>query len=125
MRINHGKNNENIETCIEYKTDSKVTRNKETEYVGKTNSCEKPPPEKSTNFHKIQRNFHDTKNHNNEENWLIINDTNTENNNNEDNPLRLNGSNVENRNNESSLKSNQGKLAFILGDSKMKDMVFS
>ena len=34
----------------------------------KTNSCEKPPPEKSTNFHKIQRNFHDTKNHNNEEN---------------------------------------------------------
>ena len=76
-------------------------------------------------FTKFREIFTILKNDNNEENWLIINDTNTENNNNEDNPLRLNGSNVENRNNESSLKSNQGKLAFILGDSKMKDMVFS
>ena len=42
------KNNDNIETFIEYKIDSKVARNEETESVGETNSRGKPPPEKST-----------------------------------------------------------------------------
>ena len=45
MRINYRKYNDNIETCIEYKIDSKVARNEETESLGKT-SREKPPPEK-------------------------------------------------------------------------------
>ena len=66
MRINYIKYNDNIETCIEYKIDSKVARNEETESVGKANSREKPPPEKSTKFHEIQRNFSDTENDNNE-----------------------------------------------------------
>ena len=84
------KNDDNFETCIEYKIDSKVVRNEETESVGKKihvrnlhqrnqqtftkftwetstreinklsrNSREKPPPEKSTNFHEIHvRNLH-------------------------------------------------------------------
>ena len=116
------KNNDNIETCIEYKIDSKFTRNEETESVGKTNSRERPPPEKSTNFHEIQRKFHDSENDYNEENQLIAEDTNIENNNNEDNRLRINGSNTENGNNESILKSNQGKSAFTLGDSMVKDV---
>ena len=60
------KNNGNIETFIEYKIDSKVARNEETESVGKNNSYEKPPPEKSTTFRKIQRNFYDCENDNNE-----------------------------------------------------------
>ena len=60
------------------------------------NSREKPPPEKSTNFHEIQRNFHDSENDNNEENELIVKDTNIENNNDEDNRLRINGGNIEN-----------------------------
>ena len=34
MRINYI-NNDNFETCIEYKIDSKVVRNEETESVGK------------------------------------------------------------------------------------------
>ena len=42
------KNNDHIETFIEYKIDSKVARNEETESVGETNSRGKPPPEKST-----------------------------------------------------------------------------
>ena len=62
------KNNDNIETFIEYKIDGKIARNKETESIGKINSREKPPPEKSTSFHKIQRNFHDSEKDNNEEN---------------------------------------------------------
>ena len=66
MRINYRKYNDNIETCIEYKIDSKVARNEETESVGKTNSREKPPPEKSAKFHEIQRNFCNTENDNNE-----------------------------------------------------------
>ena len=36
------KNNDHIETFIEYKIDSKVARNEETESVGKTNSRGKP-----------------------------------------------------------------------------------
>ena len=40
--------------------------------IEKANSREKPPPEKSTNFHKIQRNFHNSENNNNEENRLKI-----------------------------------------------------
>ena len=116
------KNNDNIETCTEYKIDSKIARNEETESVGKTNSREKPPPEKSANFHEIQRNFHDSENDNNEENQLIVKDTNITNNNNEDNCLRINGSNIENGINESTVKSKQNKLAFILGDSMAKDI---
>ena len=34
------KNNDSIETCIEFKNDSKVTRNNETESVEKTTSWE-------------------------------------------------------------------------------------
>ena len=116
------KNNDNIETCTEYKIDSKIARNEETESVGKTNSCEKPPPEKSANFLEIQRNFHDSENDNNEESQLIVKDTNNINNNNEDNCVRINGSNIENGINESIVKSNQNKLAFILGDSMLKDV---
>ena len=118
--MDYKKNNDNIETCIEYKNNSKVARNEETKSVGKTNSREKAPPEKSTNFHEIQRNFHDSENDNNEENQLIVKDTNIENNNNEDNCLLINGSNIENGNNKSTVKSNQGKLGFILGDSIAK-----
>ena len=58
----------------------------------------------------------------NEENQLIAKDTSTENKKNEDNRRRINGSNIENGNNESTVKSNQGKLAFILGDSMVKDV---
>ena len=95
------KNNDKIQTCIEYRIDSKVGRNEETESVGKTNSREKPPPEKSTNFSEIQRKFHDRENDYNEENQVITKDTNIENNN-EDNRLRMqyskwvNGSNIQN-----------------------------
>ena len=116
------KNNGNIETFIEYKIDSKVARNEETESVGKTNYREKPPPEKSTNFHEIQRNFHDSENDNKEDNQLIVTETNIANNNNKDNRLRNNGGNIEHGINESTVKSNQGKLAFILGDSMVKDI---
>ena len=42
--------------------------------------------------------------------------------NDEDNHLRINGSNIENGINESTVNSNQGKLAFILGDSMVKDV---
>ena len=100
------KNNDNIETCIEYKIDSKIARNEETESVGKRNSREKPPPGKSINFHEIQINFHDSENNYSEENKLIGKDTNIKSNNSEDNCLRINGSNIENGNNESTVKSN-------------------
>ena len=103
------KNNDNIETCTEYKIDSKITRNEETESVGKTISCEKPPPEKSADFLKIQRNSQDSENDNNEESQLIVKDTNNKNNNNEDNCVRINGSNIENGINEVNVKSNQNK----------------
>ena len=69
------KNNDNIETCIESEIDSKVTRNEGTESVGKTISCERPSPEKSTNFQEVRRNFHDSKNDNNEESLLLVKDT--------------------------------------------------
>ena len=49
-------NNDNIETCTEYKIDSKVARNEEAEFVGKTTLRRKLSPEKWTNFHEIQRN---------------------------------------------------------------------
>ena len=65
------KDHDNIETLIEYKIDSKVARNEQTESVEKTNSLEKSPPEKSTNFHEIQRNFQDSENDNNEESQLL------------------------------------------------------
>ena len=81
------KNNDNIETFIEYKIDSKVARNEETESVGEKNSREKPPPEKLTNYHKIQRNFHCSENYNNEENKLIVTETSIASINNEDNIL--------------------------------------
>ena len=42
--------------------------------------------------------------------------------NDEDNHLRINGSNIENGINETTVNSNQGKLAFILGDSMVKDV---
>ena len=99
-----------------------MARNEETESLGKTNSREKPPPEKSTKFPEIQRNFHDSENDNNKENQLIVRDTNIENNNNEDNRLRINGSNIRNGIHKSTVKSNQGKLAFNLGDSMVKDV---
>ena len=79
-------------------------------------------PKKSTNSHEIQRNFHNSENDNNEENRLIVEETNIENNSHEDNHLRINGSNIENGNNKSTVKSNQGKLAFILGDNMVKDV---
>ena len=107
-------NNDNIETCTEYKIDSKVARNEETESVGKTTLCQKRSAEKWTNFHDIHRNFHDSENGNNKDNRLLVKDINTENNNNEDNRRRINGSNIENGNNESTVKSNQGKLVFIV-----------
>ena len=102
-----------------------ISNNEETESVGKTNSREKPPPEKSANFHEIQRNFHDSENDNNEENQLIVKDTNITNNNNDNNCLRINGCNIENRINESTVKSNQNKLAFILSDSMVKILMLS
>ena len=42
--------------------------------------------------------------------------------NDEDNHLLINGCNIENGINESTVNSNQGKLAFILGDSMVKDV---
>ena len=90
------KNNDNIETCTEYKIDSKITRNEETESVEKTISREKPPTEKSADFLKIQRNSQDSENDNNEESQLIVKDTDNTNNNNEDNCVRINVSNIEN-----------------------------
>ena len=116
------KNNDNIETCTEYKIDSKITRNKETESVEKAISREKPPPEKSADFLKLQRNSRDSENDNNEESQLIVKDTNNTNNNNEDNCVRINGSNIENGIHEVNVKSNQNKSAFILGDSMVKDV---
>ena len=103
------KNNDNTETFIEYQIDSKVARNEET--VGKTNSHEKPPQERSTNCHEIQRNFHDSEN-DNEENQLIVTETNIANNNNENNRLHNNGSNIENGINESTVKSRQISIHF-------------
>ena len=113
-----------MKTCSESKADSKFLRNQETETVGKTTpSRQKPPPEKSTNFNEIQRNFHNSETDSNEENQLPVKDTNIENNNNnEDNCLRINDSDIENCNNESTVKFNQGKLAFILGDNVVKDV---
>ena len=73
-----------LKLAIEDKIDSKVVRNEETESAGKRNSREKPPPEKSTNFHEVQRYFHDNDNDNKEENRLIVKDTNIENNNDND-----------------------------------------
>ena len=116
------KNNGNIETCTEYKIDSKITRNEETESGEKTVSHEKPPPEKSVDFPKIQGNSQDSENDNNEESQLIVKDTNNTNNNNEDNCVPINGSNIENGINEVDVKSNQNKSAFILGDSMVKDV---
>ena len=107
---------DNTETCIKYKIDNKVARNEATESAGKSNSREKLPPQKSTIFHQIQRNFHGSENNNNEESKLIFKDTNVDNNNNEDNHLRINRSNIESGINESTVKSNQNKLVFILGD---------
>ena len=75
MRINYKKKkNDNIETCIVSKIDSKVARNKKTEFVKKIKitSSEKHPPEKSTNFHEIQRNMHDSENDNNDKNPLPV-----------------------------------------------------
>ena len=72
------------------------------------------------NFHEIQRNFHDRENDNNEENELTVTETSILNDNNEDNRLRNNGSNSGNGINESTTKSDQRKLAFILGDSMVK-----
>ena len=97
-----------MKTCIESIADSKFLRNQDTETVGKTTpSREKPPPEKSTNFHEIQRNFHDSETDNNEENQLHVKDTNIENNNNnEDNCLRINDSDIENCSNKSTVKFN-------------------
>ena len=124
MRINYTKkNNDNIDTCIESKINSKVASNEETESVGKTNPHEKPPTEKSTNIHEIQRNSHNGENNDNKENQLIVKDTNIENNDNEDNRLLIDYSNIENCINESTVKSNQGKLAFIFGDSMVKDVI--
>ena len=116
------KNNDNIESCTEYKIDSKITSNEETESVEKTISREKPPPEKSVDFLKLQRNSQDSENDNNEESQLIVKDTNNTNNNNEDNCVRVNGSIIENGINEVNVKSNQNKSAFILGDSMVKDV---
>ena len=122
MRIICGKNNGNIETCTEYKIYSKIARNEETESNGKTNSRKKPPPEKTGNFHEIQGNFCDSENNNNEESELIVKDTNNINSNNEGDSLSINGSNIENGINESTVKSNQNKSVFILGDGMVKDV---
>ena len=64
----------------------------------------------------------DGENQSNEENRLLVKDTSIENNKNEYNRLRINGSNIKNDNNESTVNSNQGKLAFILGESMVKDV---
>ena len=109
---------DDIVTCTESKIDSKVARNEETESV----SREKPPPEKLGKYHENQRNICDIENDNNEENRLIIKDTNNKNNNNEDDCLYVNGSNIEIGNNKTPVKSNRDKLAFILGDSIVKDV---
>ena len=73
-----------FETCIKSKVDSKVWRNKETKSVGKTTSRETSPPEKSTNFHEIQRNFYDSEYDNNAENRLLDKGSKIENDINED-----------------------------------------
>ena len=132
MQISYSKNNGNIEIFIEYKIDCKVTRNEGTKYVGETNSREKPPPEISKNFHEIQINFRESENDSNQENQLIVTETDLQiiimiiiiiaNNNNEDNRIRNNGSTLENCIRESTVKSKQGKLAFILGGSMVKDV---
>ena len=106
------KSNYNIETCTEYKIDSKITRNEETESVEKTISHEK-------HFHYPSQ---DSENDSNEESQLIVKDTNNTNNKNEDNCVHINGSNIENGINEVNVKSNQNKSAFVLGDSMVKDV---
>ena len=85
------------------------------------NSRDKPPLEKLINFHEIQRNFYDSEN-DHEKNQLIVTQTNIATKINESNRLRNNDSNIENGINESTVKSNQGKLAFILGGSMVKDV---
>ena len=86
------------------------------------NSRDKPSLEKSINFHEIQRNFYDSENDNNEKNQLTVTQTNIATNINEGNRLCNNDSKIENGINESTVKSNQGKLAFILGGSMVKDV---
>ena len=117
------KNNDNIETCIEHKINYKFVRNKETEIVG--NNIKTPYVEnlhKKNQQNQFQRNFHNKRNDNNAENQLVVKYTNIETNSNEDNRLRINGSNTQNVKNESTGESNQGKLAFILGDNIEKDV---
>ena len=57
----------------------------------------------------MQINFHDSENDNNEENQLIVAETNIANNNNEDNRIRNNGSNAENGIIKSTVKSSHFK----------------
>ena len=113
MRINYKKkNNDNIETCILSKINSKVARNKKTEFVKKITSSEKYPPEKSTNFHEIQRNMHDSENDNNGKNPLPVKNNKIKNNNNEDNRLSIHGNKIENANSENT----------VTGDRMVKDV---
>ena len=89
------KNNDNMETCIEYKINYKFVRNKETEIVG--NNIKTPYVEnlhKKNQQNQFQRNFHNKRNDNNAENQLVVKYTNIETNSNEDNRLRINGSNT-------------------------------
>ena len=89
------KNNDNMETCIEYKINYKFVRNKETEIVG--NNIKTPYVEnlhQKNQQNQFQRNFHNKRNDNNAENQLVVKYTNIETNSNEDNRLRINGSNT-------------------------------
>ena len=98
-----------LKLSLNIKSIVKSQEMKKQNMFGETNSREKSPPEKSTIFDEIQRNFHDGENDNNEENQLIVTETNIANNNNEDNRIRNNGSNVENGINESTVKSSHFK----------------
>ena len=102
-----------LKLSLNIKSIVKSQEMKKQNLLGKKSYREKPSPEKSTNFHEIQRNFHDSENDNKEDNQLIVTETNIANNNNKDNRLRNNGGNIEHGINESTVKSNQGKLAFI------------
>ena len=65
-----------LQLSLNIKSIVKSKEMKKQNMFGETNSREKSPPEKSTIFDEIQRNFHDGENDNNEENQLIVTETN-------------------------------------------------
>ena len=115
------KNNDNIETFIEYKIDGKVARIKKQNPLEKQIHVRNHHQRNQQVFTKFREIFTIVKKIIMKK-ITICTESNIANNNNEDNRLRNNGSNIENGINESTVTSNQGKLALILGDSMVKDI---